>query len=280
MKKLFITLLSLSFAVLTASEFVKNADFSSVSPEKLPTSWSINANPGSKVEVNDGVLTMKPANEKDSILLIQHGIKLPYNTPLMVSYDAMAEADAVYRIYIEGTRKQNGKTEYCSFILQPKISGTGIFETIQDVINIPDKWQNPYIVIRVIGNKAVSFKNLQIKEINDIPDFNFDFAIQNDGIPLGWGLRGKKEQFKFSKNLAVLTPQGQNIAFINYHLNQMIPGVTYHISLDVRGDEGDRFKAYAEWSLRDHDGKYVRSSSSVTAMKRGHLAQSSPQGAM
>ena len=44
----------------------------------------------------------------DRILLIQHGIKLPHNTPMLVSYDAMADAGAVYRIYIEGTRTQNG----------------------------------------------------------------------------------------------------------------------------------------------------------------------------
>ena len=32
--------------------------------------------------------------EKDRALLIQHGIQLPYDTPLLVSYEAMAEAGA------------------------------------------------------------------------------------------------------------------------------------------------------------------------------------------
>ncbi len=269
MKKLstFLSLLILTAA--GAAEYVKNADFSKVSPVKLPFSWSVNASKGSKIEVNDGVLYMKPAGANDRAMLIQKGITIPYNTPLLVSYEAMAEAGAVYRIYIEGIQMKNGKKSYRSFLLQPKIAGTGKFEKITDVINIPEEWQNLYIVIRVFGNKEVRFKNLQIKAIKDIADFNFDFAIRNGGVPLNWGLRGNKNQFKFSDNLAVLTPNGQNIAMIYYNLPNMTPGVTYNISLDVRGDAGGRFKAYGEWALRADGGKgkYLKSSSSGAAWK-------------
>jgi len=269
MKKFSVLLSALSLLTISAAEYVKNADFGKVSPVKLPFSWSVNADNGSKIEVNDGVLYMKPPAPGKRAMLIQQKIQLPYNTPLLVSYEAMAEAGAVYRIYIEGTQMKNGKKHYRSFLLQPKLSGTGKFEKIQDVINIPENWQNLYIVIRVIGNKAVSFKNLQIQAIKDISDFNFDFAIKNAGVPLNWGLRGKTSQFKFSYNLAVLSPQGQNIAMIYYNLPNMVPGVTYHISLDVRGDEGGRFKAYAEWALRADGGKgkYLKSSSSGAAWK-------------
>ncbi len=258
-----------AIAMAGAAEYVKNADFSKVSPVKLPFSWNVNAAKGSKIEVNDGVLYMKPAGANDRAMLIQKGITIPYQTPLLVSYEAMAEAGAVYRIYIEGTQMKNGKKSYRSFLLQPKISGTGKFEKITDVINVPNEWQNLYIVIRVIGNKEVRFKNLQIKAIKDIADFNFDFAIQNGGVPLNWGLRGNKKQFNFSENLAVLSPQGKNIAMIYYNLPGMTPGVTYEISLDVRGNAGGRFKAYAEWALRADGGKgkYLKSSSSGAAWK-------------
>ena len=264
MKRLLVLLSFLSVAMLCAAEFVKNADFSKVSPQKLPESWNISADAGSKVEVTDGVLYMKPLREKDRALLIQHGIQLPYDTPLLVSYEAMAEAGAVYRIYIEGTQFKDGQKAYCSFLLQPTISGTGQFEKITDVITIPAEWQNPYIVIRVIGDKAVRFKNLQINEIKDVADFNFDFAVRTNGIPIRWAFRGNTNLFKFSDNQAVLTPQGQNIAMIYYNLNKMIPCLTYDLSLDVRGDEGGKFKAYIEWALRADNGKgkYLHSASS------------------
>ncbi len=153
MKKIFFLLLFICFTAGNAAELIRNSQFSQLSPAGLPTGWQTAGSPGSQFEVKDNILSMCAGDATGRAMLIQRDLVLPVNTPLLVSYEAMAESGAVYRIYIETTKMENGKKQYRSFVLQPTICGTGKFENIQDCITIPAGWENPYIVIRVIGNK-------------------------------------------------------------------------------------------------------------------------------
>ncbi len=100
--------------------------------------------------------------------------------------------------------------------------------------------------------------------------FNFDFALRsNQGIPLNWSLRGERKCFSFHDGTAQLAPQGSVIGMVYGKLNENTPA-TYTVSLEVRGNSGCRFRAYAEWALKADGGKgrILSSASSGSAWRQ------------
>lgn len=244
MRKLFLIMSLLSAVLLSAAEnFIKNADFKSLTSAGLPLQWLVRGN-ADGIRAFDGGVTL--GKENQDIWLIQY---LPNDLPRGESYEYVMSVTGKgqFRPYCEWSYLDAGVKKLRSTGARfRKLSDNE--QTVVIRFSLPDNAQKPYVVINVPKGNQVSIKNLKlVKYIQPLlENASFSEKLANGRIA-EWATRGKADQFEFSSGKAVMrSAAGKNAYLIQDMKKRLLPGATYRASVRVSGKSGSRFRFYIE----------------------------------
>ena len=228
-------------AAIGAENLLLNSNFSEMTPLKLPTYWQIRELTAGNLAVKDGIFTVTTKGKGG--ILVQNGLKLQANKDYKLSYEYNAAPNSQFRLYTEWATAIDGKRQWHSSGTN-WLKGDGKWHLRELVFPAnftrQEQFAFAHCALAVKEKSSVQIRNLKLVEYVKPLAENLDFSAMENGIPVIWELRGKRENFSFDGNCVTFNAPVMMV----HHKLFLQAGKKYVLSFEVKGDAG--FRGYFE----------------------------------